>query len=107
MARCVFSRRGMVDIRDMEDEEQLARRIEWKVRNAILNAHGVYVANWESEVDEELGYDGIVFRELWRISDETFERAVLAFAGSRAVKDTYSLRSDEAGRYATMEVLQQ
>lgn len=106
MARCVFSRRGVVDIRDIEDEEQLARRIEWKVRDAILNGHGVYVANWESDVCEG-EKDGIVFRELWRISDETFERAVLAFAGSRAVKDTYSLRSDSSGRYATMEVLQQ
>lgn len=104
MARCVFSRRGMVDIRDMEDEEQLARRIEWKVRNAILNAHGVYVANWESEVNEELGYDGIVFRELWPVSDTALEHAALAFAGSQAVNGTYTLYSDEDGRYATMEV---
>jgi len=104
MARCVFSRRGVVDIRDIEDEEQFARRIGWKVRDAILNGHGVYVANLEHDVDEEMGHDGIVFRELWPVSDTVLERAALAFAGSQAVKGTYTLHSDEDGRYATMEV---
>lgn len=104
MGRCVFSRRGMVDIRDIEDEEQLARRIEWKVRDAILNGHGVYVASWEHDVDEELGHDGIVFRELWPVSDAAFERAVRAFVGLHGVAKSYQLHVEESGRSATMEV---
>ena len=107
MARCVFSRRGVVDIRDMEDEEQFSRRIEWKVRDARLNAHGVYVANWEHDVDEDLGHDGIVFRELWPVSDTAFARAVRAYVGWHGVAKSYQLHVEESGRSATMEVLQQ
>ncbi|WP_144794296.1 hypothetical protein [Corynebacterium singulare] len=102
-----WRREGTVDVELLEHEVRLGHRIESAIRSVLLNRAGVYVANWENDVNEELGYGGIVFRELWRISDEAFERAVLAFAGSRAVKSTYRLRSDEAGRYATMEVLQQ
>lgn len=102
-----WRREDTIDIEVLEHEARLGDRIESSMRTVMLNRAGVYVANWENDVNEEFGYDGIIFRELWRISDETFERAVLAFAGSRAVKSTYRLRSDEAGRYATMEVLQQ
>lgn len=94
----------MVDIRDIEDEEQFARRIEWKVRAAILNAHGVYVANWEHDVDEDLGHDGIVFRELWPVSDTAFERAVRAYVGFYGVAKSYQLHDEESERLATMEV---
>lgn len=97
--------RGTVDIEVLEHEVRLGNRLDSAIRSVMLNGAGVYIANWESDVNE-LGHDGITFRELWPVSDTDFKRAVFAFAGSRAVKDTYSLRADEAGRYATMEVIQ-
>ncbi len=101
-----WSRGRTVDVEVLEHEVRLGHRFDSAMRSVMLNRAGVYVANWENDVNEEFGHDGIVFRELWSISDESFKRAVLAFAGSRAVKDTYSLCSDSSGRYATMEVIQ-
>lgn len=98
--------RNTVDIEVLEHEVRLGHRFDSAMRSVMLNRSGVYVANWEHDVNEEFGHDGVVFRELWPVSDTDFKRAVLAFAGSRAVKDTYSLRSDSFGKYATMEVIQ-
>ena len=100
-----WCRRDTVDIEALEHEVRLGNRLDVAMRSVMLNRAGVYIANWESDVNE-LGHDGITFRELWPVSDTDFARAVLAFAGSRAVKDTYALRSDSSGRYATVEVIQ-
>lgn len=100
-----WRRRDTVDIELLEHEVRLGNRLDVAMRSVMLNCSGVFVVNWESDVNE-LGHDGITFRELWPVSDTDFERSVLAFAGSRAVKSTYSLGSDSFGRYATIEVIQ-
>lgn len=100
-----WGREVTVDVELLEHEVRLGHRIESAMRTVMLNCSGVCVVNWEKDVNEE-GHDGLTFRELWPISETEFRRAVLAFAGSRAVKDTYALRSDDSGRYATMEVIQ-
>jgi len=100
-----WGREDTVDVELLEHEVRLGDRIESSMRSVMLNCSGVCVVNWENDVKE--GNDGVTFRELWPISETEFRRAVLAFAGSRAVKSTYRLRSDSFGRYATMEVLQQ
>lgn len=100
-----WCRRDTVDIELLEHEVRLGHRIESAMRSVMLNRAGVRVVNWENDVKE--GNDGVTFRELWPISDTDFRHAVLAFAGSRAVKNTYTLRSDSFGKYATMEVRQQ
>lgn len=97
--------RNTVDIEILEHEVRLGNRLDSAMRSVMLNRSGVCVVNWENDVKE--GNDGVTFRELWPISDTEFRHAVLAFAGSRAVKSTYRLRSDSFGKYATMEVLQQ
>lgn len=101
-----WCRRDTVDIELLEHEVRLGDRIESSMRSVMLNRSGVRVVNWENDVNVE-GHDGLTFRELWPVSETEFRRAVLAFAGSRAVTSTYRLHSDKAGRYATMEVLQQ
>lgn len=101
-----WGREVTVDVELLEHEVRLGNRVESAIRSVMLNRAGVYVVSWANDVNVE-GHDGLTFRELWPISETEFRRAVLAFAGSRAVKDSYTLRSDDSGRYATMEVLQQ
>lgn len=75
------------------EQDQIARVrqvADQTVRAALLNARGLYV----QDVDRDTGEDGdcsdVHFESLWPITADEKERAVLGFAGSDAVADTYT-----------------